>query len=94
MPQNNHHDVIFKYLVRLPTSDCIFCSTQEPTTGRRKLFLIFNQEERIYSRNALQGTWDEIKDAEQYNVIRQKFSQAVTERTVPYYSTLPNGEDV
>ncbi len=94
MPQNNNHNIIFRCLVRLPKSDCIFCSTQEQSTGRRRLFLIFNREERIYFRNALRGTWDEIKDVEQCSAIRQKFSNAVTEKTIPYFSTLTNGENI
>ena len=78
--------VVFHHLIDLPNSDCVFCSTVETSTGHSRLFLIFRERQRIYLRNEIRDTWDELRDAAQYACIRERFNQAIEEKNVPCFS--------
>ena len=84
-PRTN--EIVFKHLVDLPNCDCVFCSAEERFTGRSRLFLIFNHQGRIYSRNGINGTWDEMEDEEEINFIRQKFTEVIEKRDIPCFTT-------
>lgn len=86
MEQFDAASIVFQHLIDLPNCDCVFCSTVETSTGRTKLFLIFSERRRIYVRNGMKDTWDELKDAAQYNCIKDLFGKAVTEQKVPCFS--------
>ena len=79
-------DIVFQHLIDLPNCDCVFCSTLETSSGRTRLFLIFNECRRIYVRNAIKETWDEIKDQTEYEIIRSGFERVVESRNIPCFS--------
>ena len=80
------NDLVFRHMVELTSSDCIFCSTQERETGRVRLYLIFDDHGQIYSRNGLKGTWVEVKDQDEYVTVRDAYTSARHQGTVPRYS--------
>jgi len=85
----SHHDAsefIFQHLIDLPTCDCVFCSTCQKSTGKTRLFLIFNDRKRIYQRNGVKDTWDEVHDSNEYERIRQNFNCAIEQRRIPCFS--------
>lgn len=86
MEQLDASSIVFQHLIDLPNCDCVFCSTVETSTGRTKLFLIFSKRRRIYVRNGMKDTWDELKDAAQFNCIKGLFEKAVSEHKVPCFS--------
>ena len=77
----------FQHLIDLPNCDCVFCSTIENSTGQSRLFLVFNERRRIYIRNGLNNSWDELKDEFQYECIRDRFNRAIMEQEIPCFST-------
>ena len=79
-------DIVFQHLIDLPNCDCVFCSTLEKTSGRIKLFLIFNERRRIYVRNAIKDTWEEIKEEREYDSVRKGFNRVIEERKIPCFS--------
>lgn len=79
--------IVFHHLIDLPNCDCVFCSTVERTTGQTRLFLVFNERRRIYVRNRIRDTWDELRDAASYERIRDQFNRAILEQKVPCFST-------
>ncbi|NND53063.1 MAG: hypothetical protein HKN54_11745 [Flavobacteriaceae bacterium] len=86
MEQFNAVNIVFQHLIDLPNCDCVFCSTVDNSTGRTKLFLVFNERRRIYIRNGAKDTWDEIKDENQYECIKDRFNQAILEQKIPCFS--------
>lgn len=76
-----------KYLLNVTRSGCVFCSAKDRRTGKTHLFLVFHQRDRIYVRNGLRGTWDEVKNRPDYDRIRQLFEDALANNQVPTYST-------
>ena len=83
--KKDYSSLEFKYLLEVPRSECVFCSTKDKITGRTRLFLIFNNQNRIYERNGLKGTWEEVTGAESYREIRRILALAINK--VPYYTT-------
>ena len=79
-------DIIFQHIIELPNCDCVFCSTKELTTGITRLFLIFNDQRRIYARNGLKSTWEEVKDSYLCGCIRKGFKRVIKERKIPCFS--------
>lgn len=80
-------EIVFKHLVELPSCDCVFCSAEERFSGRTRLFLIFNHQDRIYSRNGINGTWDELEDKQEIDNIRRQFLEVVEKRRIPCFTT-------
>ncbi len=68
--------LIFKHLVELPASDCVFCATEDEQTGRKKLYLIFNDNGAIYLRNGLKGTWVKVSNQVEYSLVRSGYNCA------------------
>ena len=83
--KKNYSNLEFKYLLEVPRSECVFCSTKDKITKRTRLFLVFHNQDRIYERNGLKGTWEEVTGAESYREIRRILALAINK--VPYYST-------
>jgi len=86
MEDNLTQGIVFEHLVELPNCDCVFCSTRDPQSHRVKLFLIFNEQRRIYVRNGSRQTWDELKDGKEYEYVRNGFNQAIIDRKIPCFS--------
>lgn len=86
MEQFDAASIVFQHLIDLPNCDCVFCSTVETSTGRSRLFLIFNERGRIYIRNGVKDTWDELKDAGQFECVKQRFDRAMFEQKIPCFS--------
>ncbi len=61
---------------------------ERKTTGRAKLFLVFNEQRRIYIHNGVKDSWDELTDEGSYDSIRVGFNEAVTNNRVPYLTTM------
>jgi len=87
MIKQRSKEIIFKHLVELSGCDCVFCSTREKETGLTRLFLIFHDQRRIYTRNGINGTWDELEDQDECIRVRQKFQEVVGERKIPCFTT-------
>jgi len=88
-------DLVFQHLIDLPNCDCVFCFTRERASGRTRLFLIFNEQRRIYIRNGIKDTWDELKDNREYDQVRQRFNSAITERKIPCFTAaITNYSDI
>ncbi|HLD69591.1 MAG TPA: hypothetical protein VJA17_02395 [Candidatus Omnitrophota bacterium] len=87
MQTRQFNEVVFKHMVEFPSFDCVFCSTEEKTTGRTRLFLIFNNRSKVYQRNGLKGTWDEIQNEQHSDFIRTRFDLAVQENGIPRYTS-------
>jgi len=88
-------DIIFQHLIDLPNCDCVFCAACESKSGKTRLFLVFNEQRRIYIRNGIKDTWDELKDEHDYDQIRQRFNRAIAERDVPCFTAaITNYNDV
>jgi hypothetical protein len=85
MEKQDQNGLIFQHLVDMPKFECVFCSTREAASGRSRLFLIFSDKRRIYMRNGLRETWDELTDEQDYNRIRTAFNQVILERRVPCF---------
>lgn len=60
MPILSTNSIIFKHMIDLKSCGCVFCYTQEESSGRTRLFLIFKDKGRVYSRNGLRGIWEEM----------------------------------
>lgn len=80
-----HTKLIFQHLVELPHCECVLCSTQEEGTGRARIFLVFQDKHKIYSRNGTKGNWEEVIDAEEHACIWEGFENAILERKVPSF---------
>ncbi len=79
-------ELVFQHLIDLPHCDCVFCSTRERSTGITRLFLVFNDEKRIYMRNSVKETWDELDDSDRCRSVRRGFDMALRENSVPCFS--------
>ncbi|MCR4337512.1 MAG: hypothetical protein NUV91_06880 [Candidatus Omnitrophica bacterium] len=88
MVKTECQDLIFKHLIEMPASNCIFCSTKERTTGRSRLFLFFQDRDRIYRRNGLKGTWEELSDQEGSRSLQRKVENILLKRNIPCYTSL------
>ena len=64
-------DIEFKYFLEVPRSNCTFCSGRNKITGRTKLYLVFNGQDRIYERNGLKGTWEAVSCEEHGRIYAQ-----------------------
>lgn len=83
--------LIFKHMVDIPSSDCVFCSTVEESTGRKKLYLVFKGNGSIYWRNGLKGVWLEVSDQVEYSLVRSGFNCAEVNK-IPRFS-IGNDQD-
>lgn len=80
--------LIFHHLIALPNANCVYCSTRESLTGKARLFLVFNDRKRIYYRNGAKGTWEELKDQETCETVKEGFRQTIEKRSIPCYRVL------
>jgi len=93
--RRTYDDIVFQHLVDLPSCDSVFCSTRERKSGRVRLFLISNEQKRIYIRNGVKDTWDELKNEQDYDEIRRRFNSVIIEREIPCYtSAISNYDDM
>lgn len=88
--QDNHNakkmpDVVFHHLVEFARVNCLFCSAREKETGKAKLFLMFQDPNRVYVRNALKDTWEEVTNKEQSRTLQDGLQKAVKEKKVPSF---------
>lgn len=44
------------------------------------------EQVRIYIRNGIKDTWDELKDEYDYDQVREKFNSAIVERRIPCFT--------
>lgn len=86
MSAGKQSDIVIQHMIDLVGCECTFCSAREKHTGRIKLYLVFN-DHRIYIRNGVKDTWDEVTDRQEYTVVSERFNNAVTGQHVPFYST-------
>lgn len=86
MASRYYNNLVFKHMIDMPASQCVFCATSEKSTGRTFLYLIFEQKNTVYKRNGLSSTWHELKDDES-SWVQQEFSNVVRERRIPCFRT-------
>ena len=90
MPLLKTQNIVFKHMIELTSCGCVFCYTQEEDSGRTRLFLIFKDKGRVYSRNGLRGTWEEMQIAEESAFILDAYERAVAEQKIPCFATTVN----
>lgn len=83
----NTTNIVFKHMIELKSCGCVFCYTQEESSGRSRLFLIFKDKGRVYSRNGLRGTWEELPYPQDASLIIEAFDQAIIEQKIPCFAT-------
>lgn len=86
MPLLTTNTIVFKHMIELKSCGCVFCYTQEESSGRTRIFLVFKDKGRVYSRNGLRGIWEEIEDVEEVRQVLQAYEKAV-EKKVPCFAT-------
>ena len=86
----NHQRVVFRHMIELSNCECVFCSAEEVVSGKTRLYLIFKDLGKIYTRNGLNETWDQIEEESELMHIKEGFIQAVTERKIPCFLTSLN----
>ena len=80
--------VSFTHCVEIPKAHCFIATAKEKETERTKVYLIFNQDNRIYTRNGLKGIWEEIKNDAQHNYqIRHSLYEAINSKHIPHFTT-------
>lgn len=87
MPTLNAGNIVFKHMIELKSCGCVFCYTQEESSGRTRLFLIFKDKGRVYSRNGLRGTWEELLYSQDASQIIEAYDQAVMGQKIPCFAT-------
>ena len=83
----NSQKIVFRHMIELTNCECVFCAAEEVLTGKTRIYLIFKERGRIYTRNGLRGTWDELRDEEEYNNVLEGFITALQERRIPCFSS-------
>ena len=83
----NYEDLVFKYILEVRNSNCVFFSAREKTSGKSRLFLAFNNRSRIYTRNGIKSTWEEITDFEEHRKLYKMLAQAVKSEDIPRFVT-------
>ena len=56
-------DVTFDHTVQYPTDGCTFGAAKE-TTGKTRIYLIFEATERVYHRNSRRNCWEVLSGSE------------------------------
>jgi hypothetical protein len=87
MPTLNAANIVFKHMIELKSCGCVFCYTQEESSGRTRLFLIFKEKGRVYARNGLRGTWEELPYSQDASQIIEAYDQAIMEQKIPCFAT-------
>jgi hypothetical protein len=82
--------IVFKHMIELTSCNCVFCYTQEEGSGRTRLFLVFKDKGRVYFRNGLRGTWEEIRQSHESQLILEAYERAVAEQKIPRFATTVN----
>lgn len=77
--------LIFNHMVELPHCECVFCSAQEEQTGRSRIFLVFKNRNKVYTRNGIKGNWEEIPSQVEREMIWEAFQNAILERKIPSF---------
>ena len=85
MVKSQTTELSFKHLVDAPRAGCLFGSARD-AKGKIRLFLISHQKGRIYSRNGIKGTWEELGDQDQ-GVVQSVLERALHDKNVPRYTT-------
>ena len=83
--KQTYPDLRFNYLQEVPATDCLFCSGREVSSGRARLFLVFNGNGKVYRRNGLKGTWEEIENSAARDQIRELVKITVQSKSAPYF---------
>jgi hypothetical protein len=79
-------NLIFRHMVEFPTFDCVFCSTEIEASGKTRLYLIFNDRKKVYLRNGLRETWDEVINDSESVAVREGYHSAIENQSIPRYS--------
>ena len=87
MPIQMASNIIFKHMIELKSCGCVFCYTQEESSGRTRLFLIFKDKGRVYSRNGLRAIWEEMHNSEESAQILETYDKAIKEQKIPCFAT-------
>ena len=59
-----YNDIALEHTVEFPQDDVIFSAGRERTTGKTRLFLIFNHTGHIYTRNGRADSWEVVETAD------------------------------
>jgi|CXWL01.1.fsa_nt_gi hypothetical protein len=87
MPIQVASNIIFKHMIELKSCGCVFCYTQEESSGRTRLFLIFKDKGRVYTRNGLRAIWEEVNNFDESAHILWAYENAIKEQKIPCFAT-------
>ena len=82
-----HENVVLSHLIEVPYSHCFFASAKGETTGKSKLYLLFNHEGPIYARSGIRQSWEPINDQRTVTTLRAQIDRAREDKTIPCYSS-------
>ena len=82
-----YQDIVLEHTVEFPEDDLTFGAGREKTTGKTRLFLIFNHTGRIYTRNGRADSWEVVGEADAL-VIRN----LATDPQIPRYTATGSPE--
>ena len=80
-----HQEVDFTHFVEIPRFKCFIGTARQRETNRTKLYLIFH-EGRIYQRNGINGTWDELSEVNR-QYIHELVEEALCDHRIPRFTT-------
>ena len=76
-------EVELDHMVDFPKDDCTFATGREAESGKTRIFLIFNHNGSIYSRNGRVNSWEALS-AKEAAAIRHSAEHA-REQGLPCY---------
>ena len=81
-------NIEIKHFVYVPTSNCVIVTAKEKERNRIKVYLILTGEHqrRIYQRNGINQTWDEL-DSLKGGRIQKLVCDAFSDERIPRYCT-------
>ena len=77
----------FSHVVKVPRCGCAIVTARDRATGKTHVFLVANDQQKIYSRNGINNTWVELNSEEERIDLRQELEGAIQDEHLPCYST-------
>ena len=79
------HEMVFQHLIEMPSFNGIFCSAKECASGKTRLFRLFKNNKKVYLRNGIKGTWEELPNEPSSNLVQDVLNKVIKERKIPAF---------
>ena len=83
MVKINYAELKFDHLVSFEKDNTVFACARENGSGRTRLFLVFNGNGRVYTRNGQVDSWEELMGADRDNILGRII--AAKDKNIPEY---------